>query len=133
MHVTLQVGAESYALPVENVVEVAEFDQPTPVPGAPREMLGVRNLRGEVLPVFDLAAVLAIPTDAEPERLVVAEARGRRAGLANAAVHEVGELPATSQEAESSLLAGAALTDEGLVGVLDVERLFDELAVRWQT
>ena len=131
MHVTLQVGAESYALPVENVVEVAEFDQPTPVPGAPRELLGVRNLRGEVLPVFDLAAVLGIPTDAKPVRLVVAEAQGRRAGLAIAAVHQVGELPTASQEAESALLSGAALTDEGLVGVVDVERLFDELAVRW--
>jgi len=130
VHVTLQVGAEAYALPVENVVEVAEFDRPTPVPGTPRELLGVRNLRGEVLPVFDLAAVLGIPPEAEPERLVVVDDRGRRAGLATRGVHDVGALPTTGQTADSPLLSCVALTDDGLVGVVDVERLLDRLAIR---
>jgi purine-binding chemotaxis protein CheW len=129
VHVTLHVGAESYALPVDNVVEIADFDAPTPVPGGPRELLGVRNLRGEVLPVFDLAAVLGIAADGDPVKLVVAEDRiRRRAGLAIAGVHSVDELPAADQIADSPLLAGAALTDEGLVGVVDVEQLFAQLA-----
>ena len=130
VHVTLQVGDESYALPVEHVVEVGEFDPPTPVPGAAREMLGVRNLRGEVLPVFDLAAVLGLAPETAPTRLVVAADHGRRAGLAVTGVHDVRELPPASEEAESPFLVGAALTSEGLIGVVDVERLFDELAAR---
>jgi purine-binding chemotaxis protein CheW len=129
VHVTLHVGAEQYALPVDNVVEIADFDPPTPVPGAPRELLGIRNLRGEVLPVFDLAAVLGIPGDGEPVKLVVAEDRSRRrAGLAIGGVRSVDDLPDAAQATDSALLTGAVLTAEGLVGVVDVERLFAELA-----
>jgi purine-binding chemotaxis protein CheW len=130
LHLTLRVGDEAYALPVEHVVEVGEFDAPTPVPGGPRELLGVRNLRGEVLPVFDFATVLGLATGLGPRRLVVAADHGRRAGLAVTAVHDVRELPDADEKADSPFLAGAALTDEGLVGVVDVERLFDELAAR---
>jgi len=132
VHLTLQVGEEAYALAVEHVVEVGEFDPPTPVPGGPRELLGVRNLRGEVLPVFDLASVLGLAPGQGPRRLVVAADHGRRAGLAVTAVHDVRELPPASEETESPFLAGAALTEDGLVGVVDVERLFDELAARSQ-
>ena len=51
VHVRVRVAGEHYALPVEDVLEVAELRAITPVPGAPPAVLGVRNLRGQVLPV----------------------------------------------------------------------------------
>ena len=57
VHVRLRVGGESYAFGVEHVLEVAELGEIAPVPGAPAGVLGVRNLRGQVLPVFELASV----------------------------------------------------------------------------
>ena len=66
----LRVGAESYALPVDDVLEVAELgdaDRRSRRAGA--GVLGVRNLRGQVLPVIDLAHVLGAPAR-----------RGRRSG-----------------------------------------------------
>jgi chemotaxis signal transduction protein len=129
-YVTLAVGDELYALPVQSVLEVAEADDVAPVPRGGRALLGVRNLRGEVLPVFDLATVLGRPDDRPARRHVVVEHDGRRAGLAVAGVEDVGPLAESLEESESALLVGAALGGGRLVGVLDVPRLVEALEVR---
>jgi chemotaxis signal transduction protein len=129
VHVRVRVGTESYAVGVEHVIEVAELGRLTPVPGAHASVLGVRNLRGEVLPVFDLASVLGITGDSLPQRLLVTEHGSLRAGFAIDGVTDVGPLPPVTEETQSNLLAGAALDDSSLVGVVDIERLFAALAL----
>jgi purine-binding chemotaxis protein CheW len=119
LHVRVRVADEHYALAVEDVLEVAELGDVTPVPGAGAAMLGVRNLRGQVLPVVDLATVFELPP-AQSERIVIAERGGLRAGLAVDAVVGVEQLPEASEEVDSPHLAGAALTEGALVGVIDV-------------
>jgi len=52
-----------------------------------------------------------------------------RAGFAIDEVTDVGALSPVVEETHSKLLAGAILDDSGLVGVVDVERLFAALAV----
>ena len=119
LHVRVRVADEHYALPVADVLEVAELGEVTPVPAAGAAVLGVRNLRGQVLPVVDLATVFELrPT--QPERIVIAERGGLRAGFAVDAVAGVEQLPEASEEVDSRHLAGAALTDGTLVGVIDV-------------
>lgn len=127
LHVRIRAGGEDYALSVEDVIEVAELGHITPVPGAPSEVLGVRNLRGTVLPVLDLATVLGIPPAALCERIVVAEQAGRRAALAVESVTGVEQLPSASEEVESPHLVGAALADGALVGILDVGSLLSSV------
>jgi len=119
LHVRVRVADEHYALPVADVLEVAELGEVTPVPAAGAAVLGVRNLRGQVLPVVDLATVFELsPT--QPGRIVIAERGGLRAGLAVDGVAGVEELPEASEEVDSRHLAGAALADGVLVGVVDV-------------
>jgi chemotaxis signal transduction protein len=127
VHVRLSVAGESYALPVENVLEVAELGDLSPVPGSHGAVLGVRNLRGEVLPVFDLAAVFGIPRDSPPLRLLVAEHDGKRAGFAIDEVTDVGDLSPPAEETESAFLTGATLAEGVLVGVVDIGRVFSAL------
>jgi purine-binding chemotaxis protein CheW len=127
IHVRLRVGNEAYALPVEHVLEVAELGRLAPVPGSPPEILGVRNLRGQILPVIDLARVLGIEREGTPARMLVAEQGGRRAGFAVDEVSDVGSLAEPAEETDSEFLVGAALDGDELVGVVDVARLFDVL------
>lgn len=129
VHVRVRLGGESYAIAVEHVLEVAQLGQLSPVPGAHGSLLGVRNLRGDVLPVFDLASVLGIRSDSLPQCLLVTEHGSLRAGFAIDQVTDVGTLPAVTEETQSSLLAGAALDESGLIGVVDVERLFAAVAL----
>jgi purine-binding chemotaxis protein CheW len=109
------------------VLEVADLGEVTPVPGSPPEVLGVRNLRGQILPVVDLGLLLGIPHAAPPGRLLVVEAAGRQAGLVIDEVTWVGELADPAEKTESDLLAGATLAEGGLIGVIDVPRVFDSL------
>jgi chemotaxis signal transduction protein len=127
VHVRVRVGSELYALPVEYVLEVGEVGNLTAAPGAARATLGIRNLRGDLLPVFDLAAVLGLPSSVAPQRMIVAERRGTRAGFAVDEVIGVDELPEATEETDSELLSGATLHNSSLVGAIDMERLFDTL------
>jgi chemotaxis signal transduction protein len=127
VHVQVRVGSELYALPVAHVLEVGEMRTLTAAPGASRATLGVCNLRGDLLPVFDLGAVLGLPRIDAPQRMLVAERGGTRAGFAVDEVTDVDELPEADQEADSELLSSAALIDGSLVGVIDIDRLFDTL------
>jgi chemotaxis signal transduction protein len=130
VYVRLRVGAEAYAMPVEHVREVVGLGEVAVVPGSRPEMLGVRNLRGQILPVVDLALLLGIDAAAPPTRLLVAEAGGRAAGFAIDAVSEVGELRDLTEQAESDLLMGATLAGGDLIGLIDVPRVFDSLEGR---
>jgi purine-binding chemotaxis protein CheW len=120
VHVRVLVARENYALPVEQVLEVAELGYLAAVPGAPPQVMGAHNLHGQVIPVIALATLLGL-AEGEPRRIVVVELGERRAGLAVDAVLDVGELPEASEQVESPYLLGAALLDGTLVGALDVD------------
>jgi chemotaxis signal transduction protein len=123
----LKVAAEVYAVPIGNVVEIASLGDLTAVPGAPRQILGVRNLRGQILPVIDLALLLGLTAAAPPRQLLVAEAGSVKAGFAIDEVSDVGELPDPNEGAESDFLLGTMFHDGELLGVIDVPRIFGSL------
>lgn len=127
VYLRLRVASEAYAIPVEDVVEVADLGQLRAVPGTRPELLGVRNIRGHILPVVDLALLLGIRRTTPPQRLLVAEVAGRRACFAVDEVTEVAEMSAPTEETDSDLLAGAALADGDLVGIIDVPKTFRAL------
>jgi purine-binding chemotaxis protein CheW len=130
VYVRLRLGAEAYAMPVEHVREVAELGEVQVVPGSRPEMLGLRNLRGEILPIVDLALLLGIDAPGPAARLLVAESGGRQAGFAVGAVSEVGELPDPTEPTDSGLLMGATLAGGDLIGLIDVARVFESLERR---
>lgn len=127
VHVRMRVGTELYALPVGNVLEIAKLGELAPVPGTAGTVLGIRNLHGRVLPVFDLALLFGVPGDGKPSTLVVAEDGGRQAGLAIDEVTDVAELPEMAPTTGSEFLVASALEDGKLVGVIDASRVFAAL------
>lgn len=124
----MAVASERYAIPAETVLEVAEVGEISPVPGAPRAIAGVRNLRGSVLPVMDVAPLLGASEAGERRRIVVTEIRGARAGILVDDVSGIGPLPPVSEAVEHPLVSGAVLVEGQLVGILDVERILDTVA-----
>lgn len=49
---------EKFCLPIDQILEFAEPGQITPIPGSRSELHGFMNLRGEVVPVLSLAALM---------------------------------------------------------------------------
>jgi chemotaxis signal transduction protein len=128
VHVRLRVGDELYALPIEHVVEVMEVGKLATVPGAGSGLLGVANLRGQVLPVFDLGRVFGLRRDQPPLRIVVAERNGELAGFAVDDVTDVAPLGTELEETDVDHLRCALLEHGSLVGVVDIDRIFSVLA-----
>lgn len=133
VHVHVRVGGDAYALPVKHVLEVVVHGELAPLPGAGAHVLGLRNLRGQVTPVFDLAGLLGAAAGGPPRRVCVAEHGDGLGGLAVDEVTDVAELPDGGDEIESTLLGRSILVDGCLVGVVDVDRLFAELERRGGT
>jgi chemotaxis signal transduction protein len=84
-------------------------------------------LRGQILPVIDLGALLRNPGATLGTLLVVAEAGDRRAGFAVDEVNDVVNLPDPTEETDSGMLRGGLLQGDDLVGVIDVPAVFDAL------
>ena len=67
-YVIFQLGGEYYALEVLRVQEVLDMGALTHVPGSPNSLRGVLNLRGHVVPVWDLRIPFGLPVDSSIAR-----------------------------------------------------------------
>ena len=97
----LRCDQQHYALELLKVQEVVRPATLLPLRGAAPHMLGVMNLRGQVVPVIDLGLYLgrrAVDVDATT-RIVVLEEHGEILGLRVTAVEDVANL--TDQQIES--------------------------------
>jgi chemotaxis signal transduction protein len=78
------LGGRPFAVDVADAREVVVLDATTPVPGAPSPVIGVMNLRGNVLPVVEARPLLGLPVRAVGPRgraLVLADGDRRAAIL----------------------------------------------------
>jgi chemotaxis signal transduction protein len=108
--VRVLVAGEPFGLAVDHVDEVVVVGELTVLPGAPAHMLGVRNLRGVVIPVASAAALLGRAQARPPGRLIACHDGARTLALA---VEEV---------------LGVEEQRDGLP-LLDVGELFDAAAI----
>jgi purine-binding chemotaxis protein CheW len=127
------VAGERYGIEVGTVHEIIRLAAITALPGAGQAFSGVINLRGRVIPVMDLRRQFGLP-DAAPtrfSRIVVADGGGALVGLVVDAVNEVVRIAASAIEPTPALTGGAstehltgiARATDGLIVVLDLERL----------
>ncbi len=117
--VVVEAGGQRLALPAARVREVAAVSTVTPVPTAPPPVVGLTQLRGQILPVLDVARKLTNQSvnfpDAERaprphDPLVVVELGPARAALWVERV--LGVQPAGGDNASLPLLEIGALFDE---------------------
>lgn len=88
---TFSLGSQRYALPIEQVVEVAAMVEVISVPDSPPEFVGVINRHGEVLPMLDLRSLFQQKvTPLTPLTLfIVATYGGQQVGLVVDDVNQV--------------------------------------------
>jgi purine-binding chemotaxis protein CheW len=129
--VVFTLGNEEYALETRHVREVVRLADWTPLPGAPAFLLGVLNLRGDILAVLDLRSFFGIVGRGEPgasatgaARVLVLGTERAEFGMLADAAREVRAVRADEVLEPPGSLAGAGreyvrgVTKEALV-VLD--------------
>jgi purine-binding chemotaxis protein CheW len=101
-YLTVQVGDERFAFPASDVAEVIRPPAVTRVPLGPSSLVGVANLRGAVMPVVSLHALLGTKgAPSETARVVVID-RGAPVGLMIDKVASLGAAEGTADAADDS-------------------------------
>jgi purine-binding chemotaxis protein CheW len=127
-HVVFRVAAERYALPLDGVREVVLPQPPfARVPRVSQAVPGVMNLRGRVLAVVDLAALVGLP--AQPLRegtgQVLVLDQGKRAlGILIGGVLGVEDVETPAGGGGRALVRGVVGARAGAVTLLSPEALF---------
>ena len=92
--VGFRLGDKNYAFPIEQTREIVELQSVTPTPEVAKHVVGVTNLRGQIIPIFDLQRVLDPDAPASRSRhAVVLEVGGRLTGCLVDSVTRVVRLP----------------------------------------
>jgi len=84
----IQSGGETYGLPMESLTAVYMSHRIIPVPCVPQYVAGIANIRGEIMPVFDLATLLKVPSEQTKQALIVASSNGSSVAFCVEAVGE---------------------------------------------
>jgi purine-binding chemotaxis protein CheW len=128
----INIGDQTYALPLLQIQEIRGWSPVSPLPNTDPSCLGVLNLRGHVLPVFDARAILGKPAN-EPKPqdvIVVTVVADKPAGLLVDSVSDIIEInQETISRADegdawsSGLIDGVATVGERLVPLLALQTL----------
>ncbi len=134
--VTFRLEDETYGINVMQVQEVLRVTEIAPVPGAPAYVLGIVNLRGNVVTVIDTRRRFDLPTadTTDSSRIVIIESEEEVVGILVDSVSEVVELrqseietaPSVGTEESSRHIQGVATRSDDLLIVVDLNKLLSE-------
>lgn len=132
--VVFELANEAYGIDINRVQSIIRMQEITVVPGAPRFIEGIINLRGSIVPVVDLRRRFGLP--AAPEGLeaviVIVELDGMEVGMIVDKVTDVTKVAEEAIDPPSPLLAsidtaylrGIAKLAQRMVILLDLDRVF---------
>lgn len=133
------LGGQRLGVSVERVREILDLQPMTRLPDAPHEVRGVIDVRGASVPILDLAARLGLDAaEAGPEARVIVfdlgeAGRPRAFGVLADRVRDVRRIapeaiepPPTLAGGRGAATRGLARVEDGLVVLLDLDRLFAE-------
>ncbi len=130
--VNFNIAGEDYCLTVDDIQEILNYEAPTPVPGAVSEVMGILNVRGEIVTVLSGRKLLDLQ-DKPPEstwRIITMQSHGIYYGLIVDQVNEMIEInmdklenaPNTGTASTSELILGTYHHKDRLIIALDLSK-----------
>ena len=126
---------ETFGINVFKVREVMRIPPITRAPEMPAAVEGMVSLRGQLVPVIDLAKYIGMETDSVPEIMIVTEYNGHTQGFLVKAVDNILRLDWSAMRVPPAMLTAemgglvtaiTELKDKRLVMMLDVEKVLSE-------
>lgn len=138
-YLTFMLDGEEYGTEILKVRGIQGWEKVTPIPSVPDYVLGVINLRGDVVPIIDLRRRFELDETEFTARTVVVivqiEFQGmeKTVGIVVDAVAEVYSItnddkrsaPEMGESARSDLVSSLALIEGKMVILLDIDHLVD--------
>lgn len=136
---TLKLADEVYGLEILRVQEIRGWEAVARVPNAPEYLCGVLNLRGSIVPVYDLrirfklpfreyrkdTVLIIVKVTGETDRLVGMIVDGV-SDVLNAKVDDIKHAPDFGAKIDTRWIMGLASADEQMIMLLDVDKLFEK-------
>lgn len=130
--VTFRLDNETYGINVMQVQEVLRVTEIAPVPGSPNYVLGIINLRGNVVTVIDTRQRFGlVPRDMDDStRIVIIEVNKQVVGILVDSVAEVVDLraseietaPNVGSDESSKYIQGVSSREEELLILIDLNK-----------
>jgi purine-binding chemotaxis protein CheW len=134
--VTFKLENEIYGINVMQVQEVLRYSEIAPVPGAPSYVLGIINLRGNVVTVIDTRSRFGLESCdiTDNTRVVVIESEKQVIGILVDSVAEVvylksseiDEAPNVGNEETTQFIQGVSNRDGELLILVDLDKLLSD-------
>jgi purine-binding chemotaxis protein CheW len=138
-YVTFTLGKELFGVEVTRAREILSLTQVTEVPQTPAYLLGVINLRGQVVPVIDLRLKLGMAAGGETEDTCIivmevqVEGEPLVVGALCDAVREVLEVradqieppPRLGTRLRTEFISGMGKIDDQFLIILNIDKVFD--------
>jgi len=138
--VTFRLGNELYGVDIMSVKEIVKIQPIRPIPNAPNYMVGILNLRGEIIPIIDLHRRFHIDfangedeLDELESGFIIINIEGVKIGIiidrvsrvASVDSSEIQTAPRMSGGIGSEYITGVVRNDDGYLIILNIVRLFD--------
>ena len=129
----ISLEKELIGIPLRKILTISKVLDIVKVPYTSSVIVGVMNLRGEIIPVLSLKRILDLSESKEPTRIVVLDSSHGKAGVLVDNIVGVVRVPSERLEPNpmvgrySAYVSHVAQTEYGLMEILDVERFVDSL------
>ena len=130
---TFRLDGQEYGISILKVQEIKGWDKMTPIPNSPPYVKGVLNLRGVIVPVFDLRLRFGLPETVRDAFtvIIVVNIGGRMAGIVVDAVSDVINVSLEQQcaapeyegQQNREFIKGLAQVEDKLLILLDIDRM----------
>ena len=134
--VTFKLENETYGVNVMQVQEVLRYTEIAPVPGAPDYVLGIINLRGNVVTVIDTRLKFGLmPAEiTDNSRIIIIEAEKQVVGILVDSVAEVvylkaseiDDAPSVGTEESARFIQGVSNRKDDLLILVDLNKLLSD-------
>lgn len=118
--VTFTSGGQSFCLEIKQIREIRRWTPVTALPHAPNDVLGVMNLRGAVIPIYDLAARFGLDRTEINERnvIIIVSVSGQTFGLVVSSVSEI--LSVSADKIQDTPHIKSEDTRQSILGVISI-------------
>ncbi len=136
-YLTFRLGGEDYGVDILRVEEIRGYEAVTRIPNQPIHVKGVLNLRGSIVPIFDLRERLGMePKGYNKETVVIVIATKDTVGerslgvivdevsdVLHAEVNDIKNAPDFGGSIDTNYISGLASADDRMIMLLNADKL----------
>ncbi|MGF1753473.1 chemotaxis protein CheW [Vibrio makurazakiensis] len=144
-YLEFEVSGKQFAYHIRKVAEIMEYPDVEPLPLSPGFFLGAINLRGDVIPIVDIAICLGLESQPITKKtcVIISEIEcqntvyqvGNKVDLVTRVIdvsrEQIDEAPDLAGQLEHRVLVGLAKLDSRLLTILNIDNLLSQAQLEW--